>query len=169
MHQKNTGSSQQTQVRCLFTSNSNSSREDPESKGNSHPSNYLYCYFKGDTSQESLSLPLHLLSAHLQVLKILCLKGRFQSHEGKSLGRGISKGFGVVLSDTTGENSSKDWSYNLKSHWHSCKNQKKTRWQTLWTRLGCFPSQTHPLLVQWELQAILYRYLIFMVIKDFMV
>lgn len=86
MHQENTGSSQQTQVCCLFILNSNSSSKDPELEDNSHPSNFLYCYFKGDTFQESLFLPLYLPPAHLQVFKILFLKGRFQSLEGKAWG-----------------------------------------------------------------------------------
>lgn len=58
MHRENTGSSLQAWACCLFILNSNSSSKDPEWKDNSHPSNYLYCYFKGDTFQESFFAPL---------------------------------------------------------------------------------------------------------------
>lgn len=66
MHRENTGSSLQAWACCLFILNSNSSSKDPEWKDNSHPSNYLYCYFKGDTFQESLSLPLYLPQASIR-------------------------------------------------------------------------------------------------------
>lgn len=127
MHQENTGSSQQTQVCCLFILNSSSSSKDRELKDNSHLFNYLYCYFKGDTFKGSLSLPLYLLTSPPSCFKDFIFKGMVSKVRGSSLGRGgICKGSGAVLSDTTGKNFPKDWPHNQRSHWHTCEKQKKT-------------------------------------------
>lgn len=101
MHQENTGSSQQAQVCCLFILNSNSSSKDRELKDNSHLFNYLYCYFKTDTFKGSLSLPLYFLTSPPSGFKDFIFKGLVSKLRGSSLGRGFSKGLGVVLSELT--------------------------------------------------------------------
>lgn len=88
MHQENTGSSQQTQVCCLFMLNSSSSSKDREMKDNSHLFNYLYRYFKGDTFKGSLSLPLYLLTSPPSGFKDFIFKGMVSKVRGSSLGRG---------------------------------------------------------------------------------
>lgn len=72
--------------------------------------------------------PLIAAPVHLQVIKILVLKGKLQSLVGKAWGGRFLKTwvwFPLAGGNiTTGNNSPKDWCNNQRSHWHSWKTKQ---------------------------------------------
>lgn len=142
MHPENTGSSQQAQVCCLFIL-----------KLLNLKIILIHTITSIATQRRHVSgepLPLDLPLAHLQVLKVLFLKESFWHLEGKAWGGNCQR-----LGCGSGKNSPKVWSYNQKSHWCSCKNQKKTPWQRSWDKLSCFPLLNSTSLGPVEIRAIL--------------